>query len=427
MFKDYDKISLTAEYTCLKQLMAVYKYVKPAKKIPDLEKIAQNISSKKKIGLSSRTDCPSGMGDFFYHRDHLPIQVFITLIRSFILKYTTETSSPTLGATAKDRRKAITPLLKAGNLEFSFTHKTFQITISAINLLTQPPTPNSTPGICIVILDMSEKYRPGQNTEKNTFKNLLLNSVQHELHTPLTFIVSYGEQIHSQMKSKYDKLFCGKNLDGAEDIGYVLYQLGVRKDYEDVILFLSQTLYHSMHMCILLQSYSDFASIDGPGFRLGVEKVNVWDAVQGVISMYYEYAESKDVRVEQVYGDGGGGADLKGWPTDKIRFQIIISTMLHNAIKYCPEGGRVKIQLDRKGDVLYVNLKDNGIGISDVDLVTLGQILNNHLLKSSTTNSSGTCLGLKLCSSLLRYMAPKNNNKLKFDTVLGKGCNISFC
>jgi two-component system phosphate regulon sensor histidine kinase PhoR len=182
-----------------------------------------------------------------------------------------------------------------------------------------------------------------------------------------------------------------------------------------------------MHMCILLQSYSDFANIDGPDFRLNIEKVNISDAVQGVMGMYHEYAESKDITVDQVFAEGCLGVDFRSWPTDKIRFQIIISTMLHNAIKYCPEGGRVKIRLDSQGDVLYINLQDNGIGINDADLLTLGEILNNHLLKSSTTNSSGTCLGLKLCSSLLRYMAPKNNSKLKFDTVFGKGCNIGFC
>jgi signal transduction histidine kinase len=182
-----------------------------------------------------------------------------------------------------------------------------------------------------------------------------------------------------------------------------------------------------MHMCILLQSYSDFANIDGPDFGLNIEKVNISDAVQGVIGIYHEYAESKDITVEQILRNGGVRDGFGSWPTDKIRFQILISTMLHNAIKYCPKGGRVKIQIDSKGDVLYVNLQDNGIGINDADLITLGQILNNHLLKSTTTNSSGTCLGLKLCSSLLRYMAPKNNSKLKFDTMFGKGCNIGFC
>jgi two-component system phosphate regulon sensor histidine kinase PhoR len=137
-----------------------------------------------------------------------------------------------------------------------------------------------------------------------------------------------------------------------------------------MILFLSQTLYHSMHMVILLQSYSDFANIDGPDFRLNIEKVNISDAVQGVMGMYHEYAESKDIRVEQILPDGCFKDDFRSWPTDKIRFQIMISTMLHNAIKYCPEGGRVKIQLDSKGDVLYVNLQDNGIGINDADLLT---------------------------------------------------------
>ena len=222
IFKDYDEINLIAEYTCLKQLTAVYKYVKPADKIQDLEKIDRNIWNKKKMGLSSTTDLHKGMGDFFYHRDELTIEEFINLLRAFILKYTTEKDDSALGATAKGRRNAIERDLKAGNLEFSFSYKTFQITINAINLPMKKdsfhPKTDSPPGICIVVLDMSEKYRPGFNNEKNSFKNLLLNSIQHELHTPVSFIVSSGEQIHSQMKAKYEALFKGYNSAGIKDI-----------------------------------------------------------------------------------------------------------------------------------------------------------------------------------------------------------------
>ena len=160
------------------------------------------------MGLSSTTDFHKGMGDFFYHRDGLTIEEFINLLRAFILKFTTEIDDSTLEATAKGRRKAIMRVIKAGNLEFSFTYKTFVITINAINLPMRKnsfdPKTDSAPGVCIVVLDMSEKYRPGFNNEKNSFKNLLLNSIQHELHTPVTFIVSSGEQIHSQMKTKYE-------------------------------------------------------------------------------------------------------------------------------------------------------------------------------------------------------------------------------
>lgn len=71
-------------------------------------------------------------------------------------------------------------------------------------------------------------------------------------------------------------------------------------------------------------------------------------------------------------------------------------------------------------------MKDQGIGIKKEDLVTLDQVLNNHLLKYTTTNGSGICLGLKLVTSLLKYMGPHNHNKIEFDTVYGEGCSVSF-
>jgi hypothetical protein len=302
IFADYENVIFTGEYSCLRQLLAVYEYVRPSEKIHHIEKIYQNIQAKKKMGLSSMTDANAKIGDFVYHRDGLSINELMRLMKEFIKRYTTD--DDTKKPITKKRmmhRKRVNQLLRGGNLEFSFVYKSFTISISVVNLQIDKinratmTLAESRPYISICVLDMSDKYRLGFIEEKNTFKNLLLKSIQHELHTPITYVLGHGETIHSQFQTKYAELW--ENSNGIEDILCVLEELGIKKDYQDAISFMRVALYNFTHMCILLQSYSDFASINSPDFILNIEKVNVPEAINAVVEMYHEFAESKKVSV----------------------------------------------------------------------------------------------------------------------------------
>ena len=385
-------------------MLAVYKYVQPTEKIPHIENIYQNIQAKKNMGLSSATDVNAKIGDFVYHRDGLSIQEFMRLMKSFIKRYTTDDDNNNIINKSRiTHRKRVDQLLRGGNLEFCFVYKSFTISISVINLqLDKSNRANMTkaeswPYISICVIDMSDKYRLGFIEEKNTFKNLLLKSIQHELHTPITFVLAEGETIHSQFQNKYAELW--ENSSGINEILFLLEELGIKKDFEDAISFMRVALYNFTHMCILLQSFSDFASINSPDFILNIEKVNVPEAINSVVEMYHEFAKSKKISVEVNYPLQENAEDVYAWSTDEMRLQTIIGSLLHNAIKYSNFDGKVMIDIEKKGERLQVKVTDNGIGIKKEDLLTLDQVLKNHFLKWTTSNGSGICLGLKVVGS----------------------------
>lgn len=252
---DYENVVLTGEYSCLRQLLAVYKYVRPKEKIHHIEKIYQNIQAKKKMGLSSMTDANAKIGDFVYHRDGLSIEEFMRLMKAFIKRYTADgDTKKIINKNRMTRRKRVNQLLRGGNLEFCFVYKSFTISISVINLQmaksnrASMTSAESRPYISICVLDMSDKYRIGFIEEKDTFKNLLLKSIQHELHTPITYVLAHGEQIHSELQTRYAELW--ENSDGIEDILTLLESLGIKKDYQDSISFMRVALYNFTHICI---------------------------------------------------------------------------------------------------------------------------------------------------------------------------------
>ena len=50
-------------------------------------------------------------------------------------------------------------------------------------------------------------------------------------------------------------------------------------------------------MCMILKSYNDFARMSNANFSLKIEKVDILGAVNAVVEMYHEFAESKSIGV----------------------------------------------------------------------------------------------------------------------------------
>jgi hypothetical protein len=184
IFSAPSDIRLSAEYSCLKQIIEVYEYVRPSTRIPHIEKIIANINAKKRMGLCSWTDENSRLGDFGYHRDGLFLVEFVNLLSKFVSKYTGKNNSKR----PNRQTRAVNRLLQGTTLEFYFSYLTFNITISVINISPAKEKNVGPPYVIFFVLNMSEKYKLNFIEEENKFKNLLLKSIQHELNTPINFV-----------------------------------------------------------------------------------------------------------------------------------------------------------------------------------------------------------------------------------------------
>jgi hypothetical protein len=184
IFSAPSDIRLSAEYSCLKQIIKMYEYVRPSRTIPQIEKIIGNINAKKRMGLRSWTDDNSRLGDFGYHRDGLFLVEFVNLLTKFVSKYTGKDNSKR----PNRQTRAVNGLLRGSTLEFYFSYLTFNITISVINISPAKEKNIGPPYVIFFVLNMSEKYKLNFIDEENKFKNLLLKSIQHELNTPINFV-----------------------------------------------------------------------------------------------------------------------------------------------------------------------------------------------------------------------------------------------
>jgi signal transduction histidine kinase len=56
---------------------------------------------------------------------------------------------------------------------------------------------------------------------------------------------------------------------------------------------------------------------------------------------------------------------------DKMRIEQVITNLLSNAIKNTPKKGIIRINLEEKGDYVYFNISDTGIGLTEQEMEKL--------------------------------------------------------
>ncbi len=75
----------------------------------------------------------------------------------------------------------------------------------------------------------------------------------------------------------------------------------------------------------------------------------------------------------------------KGQP---LLLSLMLRNLIDNAIRYCPEGSRIKVQLKKH----KISVEDNGGGVEEADLAKLGQ----RFYRPAGQNEKGSGLGLSI-------------------------------
>jgi len=101
--------------------------------------------------------------------------------------------------------------------------------------------------------------------------------------------------------------------------------------------------------------------------------------------------------------------------------KIVIRNLVDNAIKYTPEGGRIKVTCGTTKDhKKFVRIKDNGIGIHPKNLEKIRNLKDLSIDKID--RAEGVGLGMILCQTLIK----KNQGEIKIESTLEKGSKFTI-
>ena len=105
---------------------------------------------------------------------------------------------------------------------------------------------------------------------------------------------------------------------------------------------------------------------------------------------------------------------------DRDKLTLALHNILNNAIKYTPQGGRITVNVDVENDEVTVDIVDNGIGISEEDMVRIFArfgCANDPRVAEIT----GSGLGLSLAREIVRL----HGGEIRVESQLDKGSTFS--
>ncbi|PYX69452.1 MAG: hypothetical protein DMG72_20840 [Acidobacteria bacterium] len=218
-------------------------------------------------------------------------------------------------------------------------------------------------------------------------KSQFLASMSHELRTPLNAIIGFSdllaEKTAGHLTDKQGR-FVGHVRDGAG------------------------------HLLQLINDILDLSKIESGLLELRRESFSVSEAMPEVLSVIRPLAMAKKICIEHV------GESLSVC-ADRVRFKQILYNLLSNALKFTPEGGKVRVESSSDGTLACISVSDTGVGIRPEDQ----QLIFEEFRQAGETTrgvKEGTGLGLAITKRLVE----RQGGTVCVKSELGKGSCFSF-
>jgi putative nucleotidyltransferase with HDIG domain len=221
--------------------------------------------------------------------------------------------------------------------------------------------------------------------QNDRLKTEFFTNVSHELRTPLTMILSPLNPL----------------IEDREGI--------VPRPVKDTLSIMQK---NGLRLLKQINNLLDFAKLEAGRMRLNFEEVDlivfckdIVAAVQHLAStrglkLYFQYQMEDEIKVM----------------IDLEQFEKVVMNLLHNAIKFTGEGGRVTLLLEDHEDEVELVVEDNGVGIPG-DMLELIFDRFAQVDGSSTRSREGTGLGLSLAKEIVEL----HGGSIHAESTLGKG------
>jgi heavy metal sensor kinase len=105
---------------------------------------------------------------------------------------------------------------------------------------------------------------------------------------------------------------------------------------------------------------------------------------------------------------------------DKMRLQQLLTNLIDNAVKFTPEGGSIRIRVERDGDYVNVKVADTGIGIPKEEQENIFKRFY-RVDKSRSKETGGVGLGL----SIVEWIAHAHHGRIEVDSEFQKGSTFT--
>ena len=225
--------------------------------------------------------------------------------------------------------------------------------------------------------------------QANKAKTTFLNSMSHDIRTPMNAIVGYTALAQA-------------HIDNPAQV----------QDY------LGKISTSSTHLLSLINDILDMSRIESGTVKLQESRVNIIDLLQDLAAMTHSLIKDKNQNLHIDTQDVVHEYVI----TDKLRLNQVLLNIVGNAIKFTQAGGDIIIRLVEKPCKLKdfrmyeFSVKDNGIGMSKEYLAHIFEIFTREH-SATVSGIQGTGLGMAISKNIVDMMG----GDIRVESQEGKG------
>ncbi|MCI8514993.1 MAG: response regulator [Lachnospiraceae bacterium] len=238
------------------------------------------------------------------------------------------------------------------------------------------------------IRELTEAQR--EALRANKAKSEFLSNMSHDIRTPMNAIVGMTA-------------IATANIDDQKQVQNCLRKIGLS----------------SKHLLGLINDVLDMSKIESGKMTLNMDRVSLREVMESIVSIVQSEVKMRrqtfdvsihDVIEENVY-------------CDSVRLNQVLLNFLSNAVKFTPEGGKIRVSLyeeeSPKGEEfvrVHIYVKDSGIGMTPE---FQKKIFDSFTREDSTRvrKTEGTGLGM----TITKYIVDAMGGEILVDSELGNG------
>ena len=240
-------------------------------------------------------------------------------------------------------------------------------------------------GYIIVLIDVTKEV------EMEQLRSQFISNVSHELRTPVTVLRSYIDTLYNY----------GNDFD-----------FNTQKEFIGVI---NQEI---IRLNTMVNDILDFSRYESQNLKPEMKPENIVDIINDCVDQVKILAEEHNLVFSIMIEP-----DLPQVMMNKETITRALTNIISNAIKYSPDGKRIKIRAERSriGDYLEVSVEDQGPGIAEE---YQKKVFDRFFrVENDTHTVKGTGLGLHLVKIAIEK---QHNGQVFVQSKLGEGSTFGF-
>jgi two-component system phosphate regulon sensor histidine kinase PhoR len=170
------------------------------------------------------------------------------------------------------------------------------------------------------------------------------------------------------------------------------------------------------HLVQMVNELLDLSRIEQSAAPIRSDEVLLAPLIADSLHRLRTFADRQGVVLVELVAD-----DLPAVRGDEERLGQLLMNLLHNAIKFSPDGGAVTVTSDERPEGVVISVTDHGMGIPRKDQ---GRVFERFYKvdRARQRGLGGTGLGL----AIARHIAEAHGGHLWLESVEGEGSTFSF-